>query len=260
MPALGEEFRSAREARGLSLSEVSEQIHIRSVYLNAIENEDWPSIGAPVYVRGFLRTYARFLGLDAEDAVGRFNRTAPAERHTATAASSAAVGSVEHDRLGVSPWAVIAVLVAAIVVGFVGFEWWAYAHGGSESTVAAVPHPATPAPEPGATSAGAPAVAANGSPLPVASGAPGSSPGPAVLAAQRHQLAIRLTARSWLRVTVDGKTLLEGLYPAGTARTFHGSVADVRAGNAGGVTVAVDGRPTPALGGDGDVAEKRFKL
>jgi cytoskeleton protein RodZ len=64
MPALGERFRAAREARGLSLSEVSEQIRIRSVYLAAIEEERWSAIGAPVYIRGFLRTYARFLGLD----------------------------------------------------------------------------------------------------------------------------------------------------------------------------------------------------
>ena len=62
--ALGERFRAAREARGLSLSDVAEQIRIRSLYLAAIEDENWSTIGAPVYVRGFLRTYARFLGLD----------------------------------------------------------------------------------------------------------------------------------------------------------------------------------------------------
>ena len=79
MPALGERFRAAREARGLSLSEVAEQIRIRSVYLGAIEEENWSAIGAPVYVRGFLRTYARFLGLDPEEVVGAFNGMQPAE-------------------------------------------------------------------------------------------------------------------------------------------------------------------------------------
>ena len=62
MPALGDRFRAAREARGLTLSDVAEQIRIRSVYLAAIEEENWSAIGAPVYIRGFLRTYARFLG------------------------------------------------------------------------------------------------------------------------------------------------------------------------------------------------------
>src|SRR5215469_12382808 len=73
MQALGERFRAAREARGLSLSDVSEQIRIRSVYLAAIEEENWATIGAPVYIRGFLRTYARFLGLDPEDVVAAFH-------------------------------------------------------------------------------------------------------------------------------------------------------------------------------------------
>ena len=76
--ALGERFRAAREARGITLSQVADQIRIRSVYLAAIEEEKWSTIGAPVYVRGFLRTYARFLGLDPEGAVAAFNRTLPA--------------------------------------------------------------------------------------------------------------------------------------------------------------------------------------
>ncbi len=84
MSALGEEFRSAREARSLSLSDVAERLHIRSVYLAAIEDEDWHVIGAPVYVRGFMRTYARFLGLDPEAAVARFTASVPAEAPVTT--------------------------------------------------------------------------------------------------------------------------------------------------------------------------------
>ena len=45
---LGERFRAAREERGLTLSEVGEQLRIRSVYLAAIEEENWKAIGAPV--------------------------------------------------------------------------------------------------------------------------------------------------------------------------------------------------------------------
>ena len=71
--SLGDRFRAAREARGLSLSDCSEQVRIRSVYLAAIEEENWKAIGAAVYVRGFLRTYARFLGLDPEEVVIAFN-------------------------------------------------------------------------------------------------------------------------------------------------------------------------------------------
>ena len=69
MAALGETFRKARESQGLTLADVAERIHIRDVYLTAIEAENWSAIGPAVYVRGFVRTYARCLGLDADAAI-----------------------------------------------------------------------------------------------------------------------------------------------------------------------------------------------
>ena len=75
-----------------------------------------------------------------------------------------------------------------------------------------------------------------------------------------HQIEIRLTERSWLRVAIDGNTALEGIFPAGTTRTFTGKVADVRAGNAGGVTVGLNGRPPAPMGKEGDVVEQRYPL
>jgi len=246
MPALGEEFRSAREARGITLSEVAEQIHIRSVYLNAIENEEWAAIGAPVYVRGFIRTYARFLGLDAEDAVGRFNESAPPERSSAITS----VSLDDREGSGISVWAVLGALVALALVGFVAYEYWQYVQGGSSRPPVAA---ATTAPQPRAAASG------SQPPAPAASGSPSAGPVAEPLAGH-HQIAIRLTQRSWLRVTVDGSTQLEGIFPAGTSRTFTGSVAEVRAGNAGGVTVALNGRAPVPMGKDGDVVEQRYPL
>jgi cytoskeleton protein RodZ len=242
MPALGEEFRSAREARGLTLSDVAEQIHIRSVYLNAIENEDWKAIGAPVYVRGFIRTYARFLGLPAEEAVAQFNESAPPER---PAAAAAVLDFSDDRRSGPSLWAILGTLVALLLVAFVVYEYWQYAKGGGGT-----------APVARATRGAQPVPASAGSQAPVPSTAPSGSPAPAL----HHRLAIRLTQRSWLRVTVDGATKIEGIFPAGTSRTFTGNVADVRAGNAAGVTVAVNGRPPASMGKEGDVVEQHYQL
>jgi len=245
MPALGEEFRSAREARGLTLSDVAEAIHIRSVYLNAIEQDDWPAIGAPVYVRGFLRTYARFLGLDAEAAVARFNELAPPERPAASVAS--AVDTTP--RGGPSIWVAVGTIVALLLVGFVGWEWWQYAHGANEGAVAE----ATAAPQPTA------APAESGASAP-AGAAPSAAPSARVAPPVAHRLALTVVERSWVRVTVDGTTRLEGIFPAGTARSFTGTAADVRAGNAAGVTVSVDGRRPVHMGGTGDVVERHFTL
>ncbi|MGH7684815.1 MAG: helix-turn-helix domain-containing protein, partial [Vulcanimicrobiaceae bacterium] len=116
MPSLGDEFRVAREARGLSLSDVAEQLHIRSTYLQAIEEEDWPAIGAPVYVKGFLRTYARFLGVDPDHAIEALGRTLPAPPPNKQWTPGPRDG-ISSPRSGPSIWAWLAGLLAIALLG-----------------------------------------------------------------------------------------------------------------------------------------------
>jgi cytoskeleton protein RodZ len=249
MPALGEEFRGAREARGLTLSDVAERLHIRSVYLAAIEEEDWATIGAPVYVRGFLRTYARYLGIDPESAVARFAATA-SEAATVRPAAVVHEERPGAERRGLSPAAIVAIAIAVIAIGFVGYEFYLY-QAGSGRSVPVANASAAPATAPAAAEA-TPAAAA--SPEAVVRAAPLPSAPPL------RQLAVRVTDTSWLRVVIDGKLALQGTFPPGTSKTFTGNTADVRVGNAGGVQIAVDGRAVGTLGGSGDVAERRFRL
>jgi cytoskeleton protein RodZ len=63
---IGAALREERERQGLELDALEERTKIRTRYLRALENEDWDIIPGPTYVRGFLRTYAESLGLDAE--------------------------------------------------------------------------------------------------------------------------------------------------------------------------------------------------
>lgn len=255
--ALGEEFRSAREARSLSLSDVAERLHIRSVYLAAIEDEDWHVIGAPVYVRGFMRTYARFLGLDPEAAVARFSATIPAGT-PATAAPRSAASNASEKRSGEgnspSLAAVLAIVVAVLVVLFVGYEFYQYKVGAPAAVPVADGSPA-PAAVAAAPDAGSPAVDASAEPADSLAAIP---PGPAPAA--KRGLTLRVTETSWLRVTVDGTVVLEGTLPKGAAKSFSGKVADVRVGNAGGVKIAVNGKTLGPLGASGDVVERRFVL
>jgi cytoskeleton protein RodZ len=259
--ALGEEFRSAREARGLSLSDVAERLHIRSVYLAAIEDEDWHVIGAPVYVRGFMRTYARFLGLDPEAAVARFAAAVPAGPPVAAppraAATPSNAGEKRAEQSSPSLAAVLSIVVALIVVLFVGYEFYQYRSGApavpaAQGSSAAVPDVAaddTPTTAPDASAdAGSAATAALPPPLP--------TPKPV----SQRGLSVKVTDTSWLRVTIDGTVVLEGTLPAGTSKSFNGKVADVRVGNAGGVRIAVNGRTLGPLGGSGDVVERRLVL
>lgn len=236
--SLGERFRAAREQRGLTLSEVAEHLRIRSVYLAAIEEQNWGAIGAPVYTRGFLRTYARYLGLDPEEAVAEYHKSAGA---AATSMDSSMPNPIisykDKEPRSLSPLIWIASIVALGLIGFVIY------------LSVSPPRALQTAASAGATAAPSPAVSvAAASPLPAA-------PLP-----RTKTLAIHLTAPSWLRVTVDGNVSIEGTFPAGTTRTFHGKSALVRVGNAGGVEITVDGKAIGKLGGPGDVAEKSFAL
>lgn len=270
--ALGEEFRSAREARSLSLSDVAERLHIRSVYLAAIEDEDWHVIGAPVYVRGFMRTYARFLGLDPEAAVARFSSTVPAGTPAATVSRPAAPAAAEKraagERSSPSLAAVLSIVVAVAVVLFVGYEFYQYKAGGpaavpvAEGTGEAAQSvaAAAPAADSEATPAAADASPAGSGEL--AAIPPLASPAPvrAVPGAAKHGLSLNVTETSWLRISIDGTVVLEGTLPKGAAKSFNGKVADVRVGNAGGVRIAVNGKTQPPLGASGDVVERRYVL
>lgn len=63
---VGSILRQARSRRKLDLSEVEAATKIRLRYLRAIESEEWDVLPGGVYTRGFIRTYAAFLGLDGE--------------------------------------------------------------------------------------------------------------------------------------------------------------------------------------------------
>ncbi len=260
MPALGERFRAAREARGLSLSDVSEQIRIRSVYLAAIEEERWSAIGAPVYTRGFLRTYARFLGLDPEEVVTDFNGEPARPPDSAPSVDSIHPLERPSQRGALLVWT--AALVAVLLVAFVVYnELTMHREGGP--ALASTGTATSPLPSTDVAAGSSPET--QGSPAPAGSLMPTGSPAasarpPGRPGAGQPALAVVFSAPSWLRVTVDGSVSMEGTFPAGTTKTFHGRQAVVRIGNAGGVEIYVDGKDVGKLGKSGDVAERAFTL
>lgn len=62
---VGAILRAAREARGLSVQDAAQQLRLMNRQIVAMETEDFASLGQPVFARGFVRNYARMLGLDA---------------------------------------------------------------------------------------------------------------------------------------------------------------------------------------------------
>src|SRR2546427_12905709 len=76
LASFGEELRREREIRGISLKEISDATKISKRFLEAIERNDHKTLPAPVFTRGFVREYARYLGLNADEIVNRYNYAA----------------------------------------------------------------------------------------------------------------------------------------------------------------------------------------
>src|SRR5215212_477888 len=72
---IGEVLRSTRSRLGKDIYVVERETKIRTKYLQALENEEWDVLPGPTYVKGFLRTYAAYLGLDADALVDEYRRS-----------------------------------------------------------------------------------------------------------------------------------------------------------------------------------------
>ena len=71
---LGEKLQQAREARGITISEVAEQTRISSQYLEAIENNDYRTLPGGIFNKGFVKSYARYVGVDEHEALQDYSR------------------------------------------------------------------------------------------------------------------------------------------------------------------------------------------
>jgi len=76
MPGIGETLRDARTEAGIQFDDAERAIRIRVRYLDALENEEWDVLPGDAYVRGFLHTYADYLGLDGAALVDDYDREA----------------------------------------------------------------------------------------------------------------------------------------------------------------------------------------
>ena len=73
----GDVLRQARTNRGYTLADVERDTKINRLYIEALEAARWEALPAPVYARGFMRSYARYLGLDADEAARAVPRDLP---------------------------------------------------------------------------------------------------------------------------------------------------------------------------------------
>lgn len=119
---IGNSLREARLRQGLDFPEVEQATKIRGKYLRALEDEQFDILPGQTYVKGFLRTYSEYLGLDGQLYVDEYNsRYIPGDEETPLRASSTnAIGRnprVESSVVLVA-LAAIGILTALVVVAW----------------------------------------------------------------------------------------------------------------------------------------------
>jgi len=75
MASLGEQLRAARTAMSKSLEEISNDTNVSKQYLAALEEDKYEVFPAPIYIRGFLSVYARYVGLDPEALMDQYDKS-----------------------------------------------------------------------------------------------------------------------------------------------------------------------------------------
>lgn len=96
---VGTILKEAREAKGYSLADVERETSIRSRYLEAVENDEYDKTPGEVFVKGIIRNYGNFLGLDGMELVTQYKASAAGV--AAEAARSKGIREVEKVRLNI---------------------------------------------------------------------------------------------------------------------------------------------------------------
>jgi cytoskeleton protein RodZ len=268
MGSFGERMQREREMRSITLDEIAEHTKISKRNLLALEGENFSQLPGGIFNKGFVRAYAKYLGIDEEQAVSdylaaeteKLRKKVPipidaaetAGRMELVAADRSAVSDNEPqpDQAAGFMKAAISLVVLLGICGL-GYKWVQARKidaPPSESKAQVVQAAQPPAVQP---------LSSVSVPTP-SSGGPQTKNGPQALApvtegkaassstAGAFNLALTTKEESWVQVKADGKVLLEGVLAPNSNKSFDAnSELVIKLGNAAGVELAYNGKPLP---------------
>ncbi|MEX2148185.1 MAG: helix-turn-helix domain-containing protein [Candidatus Rokuibacteriota bacterium] len=270
MASLGAYLRELRDKRGTSLEEIARSTRVAARDLESLEAEQYAALPAPVFTRGFIRAYCQFFGVAPDEALALYDqregaavappsspRVAAAARNAArprpAAATSVPASDSEEPR---RRSAVLVSFILLVVLGVALFAVTLMIQPSRDVERRAVIRSApaeSRSPEP---------PAAVTSPAPAPSEAPAApAPPPAAVEAgsaptftSPYRLVARAVEPTWIRVrTEDGRSTEETLPPGEVREWVSDRPFVLTVGNAGGITLELNGRELPSLGARGAV-------
>ncbi|HEY5029203.1 MAG TPA: RodZ domain-containing protein [Candidatus Angelobacter sp.] len=281
MGAFGDRLRREREMRGITLDEITESTKISRRHLEALEGEHFDQLPGGVFNKGFVRAYARFLGLDEDRAVADYaaaSNEKPAPEDKFPLEIHVEPNPDLNPRRSYLP---LVFAVAALVGVLVGYGFWIRSKPHNTTTEAENTRQTTPANVVTEPKAKAPAQVTAATPEPakasVTTAVPTAIPVQAEIAAvprpaePRREAAaepsvtptsgkeksffVQVNAKedSWVSIVADGKSVMQRVLSADKHKKVKaGKTLILRTGNAGGIEVSFNGRSLGALGNENE--------
>jgi len=221
--------------RGVSLDEISAATRISTRFLEAIEKDQWDQLPGGVFNRGFIRSIARFLGLDEDSLVAEYSLGNAAGAHVHSAAVAQQASQMPRNW---RPAAVAVVLIALVLAG--GILGWhryradisAWVHARYAAMRAG--HHAEVAQKPAASPPGSPA-------------APGDPASPVLT------LKLQCTKPASVKLSADGKIVFDGAVQPGESRQFDAQDNfEVSASDSSALALELNGKTLPPIGMPGE--------
>jgi cytoskeleton protein RodZ len=259
--SFGERLKREREKRGMTLEEVSGVTKISVRNLKALELEKFDQLPGGIFNRGFVRAYAKHLGLDEEQVVADYleasGESLPS-RVEPGAPAEASTQSEEQPRLSTQvPWGSLAAL---LVLGTLLLAAWVhYSHRKAPVAGEETAEPAVETPQ--ASAAAVPNSGSANNSISQAAAPKSDTPKPDHVVSLKTGFDISLKARDevWVSLALDGKPSAESTLMPGQSMKVHASNQVIlKIGNAAGLAVSFNGQTVPVSGAEGEVRTLTF--
>jgi cytoskeletal protein RodZ len=245
MSSYGLYLQTVRVEKGISIEQVAEESRIRAGILRSIEAEDHAKLPDDVFVKGFLRIFAQVIGADPEEAVRRFDvRRKPVPAVEIHAHS----GTEKPPRL----WLTL-IWVTAMMIGLVGGTFAVYQMVYHKGPAAAPPEATVKAEEDSAPAKKSSSDETPGETVDTTVEVAPPKPSAAEKTAA-YALEIVCHEDTWLKIIADDARATEHQMKPGDKITLTAeTMFNLLIGNAGGVSVQLNGQPVPVPGSSGQV-------
>jgi transcriptional regulator with XRE-family HTH domain len=233
----GDQLKREREMRGVSLEEISAATRISTRFLEALEKEQWDRLPGGVFRRGFIRSVARYLGLDGDDLISEYElQTKDAPKDLS---SEEHLYNIPRDY---RPAAIAIVVLLALLAG----GWFVYAHFGL--AIAARLHKQQPAP---AVVPNSPAPGSSSSNLPSSNSTVPSDPARAAEQPPAVPLDLKIQAGKAceFKVSADGRQVFDGHIDADEVKSFEAhDTLEINAADPSALFLSLNGETLPPFG------------